>query len=722
MSALGGERDRLIINTVPRYIVSVVEKALLLQADTPVFAVSRAGSATPAAITITAELVSIAGPVTFSVSPGATLAVSGKVATLQFANMGVDVAFVQAKVLDAESNVEFVRSVVVSKVFDGAAGATYYTWIKYADSGAGTGLSDSPAGKTYIGLAHNKATPVESDAPGDYVWSLIKGTDGVPGAKGADGATLYTWIKYSDQADGTGLYDVPTASTLYIGLAPNKATAVESTVKTDYTWSKFKGDQGVPGTAAPTLYTWVKYGDSTTGAGLSDSPVGKTYIGLAYNKTTATESATASDYDWALIKGTDGVPGAKGADGQAFYTWIKYADVADGTGLYDIPTASTMYIGLSTNRTTATESTVKTDYVWSKFKGDQGVPGTAAPTLYTWVKYADSASGAGLTDDPSGKAWIGLAYNRTTAVESASPADYSWSLIKGADGLLGPKGADGQSLYTWVKYADFADGTGLYDFPGPTTMYIGLSVNRPVQSESGSKEDYVWSKFRGDQGVPGTTGPQGQRGTKTVVVGGYSTWSDASAAAELAAAGFGAPINRDVVTLYGPVNSAPTFTMTKFYDNGGWVVLGAHIDGGLLVDGTVGAKAMSVDRLSALAANLGSVTAGDMYGVSVRGGAFNDVNWPTSGGGFYLGADVFRMGNYNTGKYFEVYPSGDVRAPGFTIIDGNPKFAGELVAATGTIGMLRSRATGGRVEISGDAIKIFDDNGTLRGIFGKRAT
>ena len=65
------------------------------------------------------------------------------------------------------------------------------------------------------------------------------------------------------------------------------------------------------------------------------------------------------------------------------------------TGLYDAPNDATLYIGLATNRPSAVESSVKTDYVWSKFRGDQGVPGApgaAAPTLYTWVKYADTAS------------------------------------------------------------------------------------------------------------------------------------------------------------------------------------------------------------------------------------------------------------------------------------------------------------------------------------------
>src|SRR5690606_11901593 len=54
----------------------------------------------------------------------------------------------------------------------GADGQTLYTWVKYADDGAGNGLSDNPSGKEYIGFAYNKASPLESTDRADYTWSL----------------------------------------------------------------------------------------------------------------------------------------------------------------------------------------------------------------------------------------------------------------------------------------------------------------------------------------------------------------------------------------------------------------------------------------------------------------------------------------------------------------------------------------------------------------------
>lgn len=128
---------------------------------------------------------------------------------------------------------------------DGRDGVTYYTWLKYADSPT-SGMSDSPTGKTYIGLAFNKTSPNESSNYSDYQWSLIKGADGVQGPPGKNGQTTYVWLKYADDASGSGMSDNPTGKS-YIGFAYNKTTAIESTNPSDYTWSRIEGPQGVPG-------------------------------------------------------------------------------------------------------------------------------------------------------------------------------------------------------------------------------------------------------------------------------------------------------------------------------------------------------------------------------------------------------------------------------------------------------------------------------------------
>lgn len=148
----------------------------------------------------------------------------------------------------------------------GKDGKVLYTWIRYADSSTGVGISNNPTGKLYIGLAYNKETQVESNTPSDYMWSLIKGTDGadgtdgVPGAPGADGKTTYTWIAYSDNADGSYMYQVPNDNTKYIGIAVNKDTKTEGTNPDNYTWSRFKGSDGADGRPGEdaNLLPWVE--------------------------------------------------------------------------------------------------------------------------------------------------------------------------------------------------------------------------------------------------------------------------------------------------------------------------------------------------------------------------------------------------------------------------------------------------------------------------------
>lgn len=180
----------------------------------------------------------------------------------------------------------------------GDDGKTLYVWIKYADDAKGTNMSDAPEGKTYMGMAWNKPTSKESTNAADYFWSLIKG---------ADGKTLYTWLKYADSPT-SGMSDSPSGKT-YMGIAVNKTSITESSNYSDYTWSLIKGTDGisVKGDKGDTVYIWVKYADDAKGNGMSEYPDGKKYIGLAYNKTTATESNNASDYIWSLIQGEDAV-------------------------------------------------------------------------------------------------------------------------------------------------------------------------------------------------------------------------------------------------------------------------------------------------------------------------------------------------------------------------------------------------------------------------------
>lgn len=207
-----------------------------------------------------------------------------------------------------------------------------------------------------------------------------------------------------------------------------------------------KGEQGIQGpkgSDGQTSYLHIKYSDDGKTFTSSNGETPGKYIGT-YVDFSEADSAVFNKYSWVKIEGPQGVQGPKGADGKQYYTWLKYADTPT-SGMSDSPTGKA-YIGLAYNKTTATESSNYSDYTWSLIKGEkgdtgiQGPKGTDGKTTYTWVKYATSASGANMSDDPSGKTYIGLAYNKTTLTESTSASDYTWSLIKGDKG---DKGDDG---------------------------------------------------------------------------------------------------------------------------------------------------------------------------------------------------------------------------------------------------------------------------------------
>ena len=263
------------------------------------------------------------------------------------------------------------------------------------------------------------------------------GEDGQPGEPGEDGKTSYFHVRYSPNSDGNPMSTTPDE---YIGTYVDFVEA-DSNNPADYTWSKFQGHdgaQGIPGVNGEngeTSYLHIAYANSADGTvdfSITESD-GKTYIGQ-YVDFEINDSKNPEDYNWTKIKGDDGV---------SLYTWIKYADTPT-TGMSDSPDGK-QYMGIAYNKTTPEESTRYEDYTWSRITGEgiPGAPGEDGKTLYTWVRYADDAQGTGISDDPTGKNYIGLAYNKETPTESNDPEDYTWSLFRGPQGIQGPQGETG---------------------------------------------------------------------------------------------------------------------------------------------------------------------------------------------------------------------------------------------------------------------------------------
>ena len=164
-----------------------------------------------------------------------------------------------------------------------------------------------------------------------------------------------------------------------------------------------------------------------------------------------------------------------GADGRTSYIHVAYANSADGSASFSTtdPTGRA-YVGTLTDFVEQ-DSTNYADYTWSLVKGSDGkdgangLPGpkgTDGRTSYVHFAYANSADGKAdfSTADPAGKAYVGTL---TDFVEpdSTNYADYTWSLIKGADGKNGTPGAQGPKgdsvtvTSTSIQYAISDSGT-----------------------------------------------------------------------------------------------------------------------------------------------------------------------------------------------------------------------------------------------------------------------
>lgn len=320
----------------------------------------------------------------------------------------------------------YLNNLVVSKQFSlakqyagpqgipgvGIDGKTTYLHIQYAPVQNPTAAQMSKTPNKYIGT-YTDFSGVDSTDPSKYTWAKFEGDQGAQGPKGADGKSSYTWMKYATRPDGLDMSDNPD----YVPLLDSAGSPILDSA----------GEQ---------IYTVTQ----------------ATYIGIATNKDTATESTNPADYTWSRFRGVDGydgkdgengIPGKDGKDGKTQYTHLAYANSADGTKDFSVSDGNREYIGMYVDFVEA-DSTDPTKYTWSLIKGAngaQGVPGTPGvngKTPYFHIAYANSADGrTGFSvDDSVNKLYIGQ-YTDYTPDDSTDPTKYSWTKIKGEQGTAG---------------------------------------------------------------------------------------------------------------------------------------------------------------------------------------------------------------------------------------------------------------------------------------------
>lgn len=437
-----------------------------------------------------------------------------------------------------------------------AKNRTFYTWVVFADTETGDGISIKSAGKAYMGIAYNRTTkqPVLTD-PSVYAWVKVVGDQGIAGEPGKDGLTSFFHVRYADVPN-------PIANQMrkdtgkYIGTYTDY-TLEDSTDPTKYTWRKFQGDDGedgadgVPGNDGAdgeTSYLHMAYATSADGkTGFSTTnAVDKTYIGQ-YVDFVKADSTDPAKYRWSKFqgpkgdkgdpgeqglrglqgeKGEQGIQGPKGENGKTTYTHIAYANSSDGKVGFSVSDSDRDYIGMYVDEVEA-DSTDPTKYAWTKIKGAdgtqgiQGKPGADGKTPYLHIAYAtssDGKTGFSITES-TGKTYIGVHTDYTKA-DSTDPSKYKWTKIQGPQGtqglqgIQGPKGADGKdgkTTYFHIKYSAVSNPTSASQMTETPSKYIGTYVDF-TQTDSNDPKKYSWQQLEGSQGPQGKQGISGTNG------------------------------------------------------------------------------------------------------------------------------------------------------------------------------------------------------------------
>lgn len=304
-----------------------------------------------------------------------------------------------------------------------------------------------------------------------------------------------------------------------------------------------------------TFYTWVVFGDSETGSGISLNSSGKKYMGIAYNQTTKQPALTDPGiYSWVKVAGDQGIAGAPGKDGLTSFFHVRYADVLN-------PAASQLrkdtgkYIGTYTDFTFE-DSTDPTKYTWRQFQGDDGedgadgipgINGTNGETSYLHIAYAISADGKSgfSTTNSVDKTYIGQ-YVDFAKEDSTNPAKYRWTKFqgpkgdkgdpgtqglqgiqgeKGDQGIQGEKGADGKTQYTHIAYANSSDGKVGFSVSDAARDYVGMYVDFTA-ADSTDPAKYSWSKIKGADGTQGIQGKPGTDGKTPYLHVAYANSAD----------------------------------------------------------------------------------------------------------------------------------------------------------------------------------------------------
>lgn len=128
------------------------------------------------------------------------------------------------------------------------------------------------------------------------------------------------------------------------------------------------------------------------------------------------------------------------------------------------------------------------------------IAGVNGQTSHVHFAFADNATGGGFSLTTP-KAYMGW-YADFNEAASTDPTKYRWSKWKGDQGLPGKPGADGKTSYFHMAYADSADGRTGFSFKESGQQYQGYYTDF-VQANSTDPTKYAWMDRRAGVEVSG---------------------------------------------------------------------------------------------------------------------------------------------------------------------------------------------------------------------------
>ncbi|WP_074415581.1 phage tail spike protein [Streptococcus suis] len=378
--------------------------------------------------------------------------------------------------------------------------------------------------------------------------NVLDGTMGIPGTPGRDGRTPYVHTAWANNATGTSGFSLDSSiNKLYIGIytdfEPN-----DSTNPAKYKWTLIKGEkgekgekgdpgqrgldglqgekgeQGIPGKNGAdgrTQYTHLAYSNSADGSkDFSLSASDRSYIGM-YVDFNSADSNRPSDYNWTLVKGSNGangVAGKAGADGRTPYLHIAYSNIV---------LLANEFQNFNLSQTTLVRFGIEGSWVYKELSA-----GTYTANVATFgsdpargkTKKVESISDFSVTDTVN-KRYIGT-YTDYTQEDSTDVSSYTWTLIKGDDGN-GIANVTNYYLATTVSTGITKNSAGWTTTPQQISYTKRFLWNYRIELYTdgttkttdptvigvhGEKGDQGERGLQGLQGPKGDTGIQGPKG------------------------------------------------------------------------------------------------------------------------------------------------------------------------------------------------------------------